>query len=58
MTPSAKIEGRIEKAVKEHLSILEAIEKKDYDLAIEHLRSHIQRVKSLLLQFYQGNSTT
>jgi len=58
MTPSAKIEGRIEKAVKEHLSILDAIEKKDYDLAIEHLRSHIQRVKSLLLQFYQRNSAT
>jgi DNA-binding GntR family transcriptional regulator len=56
MTPSAKIEGRIEKAVKEHLSILDAMEKKDYDLAVEHLRSHIQRVKSLLLQFYQGNS--
>jgi len=57
MPPSAKVEGRMEKAVKEHLSILDAIEKKDCDLAIEHLRSHIQRVKSLLLQIYQGNST-
>jgi DNA-binding GntR family transcriptional regulator len=56
MTPSAKIEGRIEKAVKEHLAILDAIEKKNYDVAIKHLRSHIQRVKSVLLQFYSGDS--
>ncbi|HSB03798.1 MAG TPA: GntR family transcriptional regulator [Thermodesulfobacteriota bacterium] len=50
MIPSAKIEGRIETAVKEHLAILKAIENKDLNLAVEHLSSHIQRVKSLLLQ--------
>jgi DNA-binding GntR family transcriptional regulator len=52
MIPSAKIEGRIETAVKEHLAILKAIENKDLDLAVENLRSHIQRVKSLLLQLH------
>jgi DNA-binding GntR family transcriptional regulator len=50
MIPSARIEGRIDTAVKEHLAILKAIENKDLDLAVEHLGSHIQRVKTLLLQ--------
>jgi DNA-binding GntR family transcriptional regulator len=53
MIPSAKIEGRIETAVKEHLAILKAIENRDINLAVEHLSSHIQRVKSLLLQAHQ-----
>ena len=52
MIPSAKIEGRIETAVKEHLTILKAIENKDVALAVEHLASHIQRVKTLLLQVH------
>ena len=52
MIPSAKIAGRIETAVKEHVAILKAIENRDLDLAVEHLRSHIQRVKALLLQVY------
>ena len=52
MIPSAKIAGRIETAVKEHAAILKAIENRDLDLAEEHLRSHIQRVKALLLQVY------
>ncbi len=55
MIPSAKIEGRIETAIKEHLQILDAIEKKDLDLAVKRLSSHIQRVKSLLLQAHQRN---
>jgi DNA-binding GntR family transcriptional regulator len=50
MIPSAKIEGRIETAVKEHLAILKGIESGDITLAMEHLSSHIRRVKSLLLQ--------
>ena len=54
MIPSAKIEGRIETAVKEHLTILKAIENKDLNLAVEHLGSHIQRVKSLLLQVHHA----
>jgi DNA-binding GntR family transcriptional regulator len=54
MIPSAKIEGRIETAVKEHLTILKAIENKDIPLAVENLGSHIQRVKSLLLQVYHA----
>jgi DNA-binding GntR family transcriptional regulator len=54
MIPSAKTEGRIDNAVKEHLAILKAIENKDVTLAIENLGSHIQRVKSLLLQVYHG----
>jgi DNA-binding GntR family transcriptional regulator len=53
MIPSAKIEGRIETAVKEHLAILKAIESRDLTLAVEHLGSHIQRVKALLLQVHQ-----
>ncbi len=53
MIPSAKIEGRIDTAVKEHLAILKAIESKDLKLAVEHLGSHIQRVKSLLLQVHR-----
>jgi DNA-binding GntR family transcriptional regulator len=53
MIPSAKIEGRIETAVKEHLAILKAIENKDITLAVEHLGSHIRRVKTLLLQVHQ-----
>jgi len=53
MVPSAKFEGRIENAIKEHIAILNAIEKNDLDLAIENLRNHIQQVKSLLLQIHQ-----
>ena len=52
MIPSAKIEGRIETAVKEHLTILKAIENKDITLAVENLGLHIQRVKTLLLQVH------
>ncbi len=33
-----------------HLAILKAIESGDINLAMEHLSSHIRRVKSLLLQ--------
>jgi DNA-binding GntR family transcriptional regulator len=54
MVPSAKFEGRIEKAVREHMAVLDAIEKKDLDLAIEDLGKHIQQVKSLLLQIHQN----
>jgi len=53
MIPSAKIEGRIETAIKEHLAILDAIEKKDLDLAVKHLSFHIQRVKSLLFKAHK-----
>ena len=56
MVPSARIECRIDKAIKEHLNVLDALEKKDVDLAIKHLSSHIQRVKTLLLQTHQSNS--
>jgi DNA-binding GntR family transcriptional regulator len=52
MIPSAKIEGRINTAVKEHLAILKAIESRDLHLAVERLGSHIQRVKTLLLQVH------
>ena len=52
MIPSARIEGRIETAVKEHLAILKAIEHRDLNLAVDRLSSHIQRVKSLLLQVH------
>jgi DNA-binding GntR family transcriptional regulator len=55
MIPSAKIEGRIGTAIKEHLQILDAIEKKDLDLAVKKLSSHIQRVKSLLLEVHHRN---
>ena len=58
MIPSAKIEGRIETAVKEHLAILKAIENEDITLAVENLASHIQRVKSLLLQSHQHRNSS
>jgi DNA-binding GntR family transcriptional regulator len=52
MIPSAKIEGRMETAVDEHLCILDAIEKKDLDLAIKCLSDHIKEVKNLLLHIH------
>ena len=59
MIPSAKIEGRMETAIMEHLKILEAIQKKDIDLAVQRLSTHIQRIKFLLLQIYQhGNRSS
>jgi len=58
MVPSAKIEGRLETAVKEHLAILDAIEKKNRALAERRLSTHIQRVKSLLLESMKANKTT
>jgi DNA-binding GntR family transcriptional regulator len=54
MVPSARIEGRMESSIKEHMAILDAIEKKDVALAAKHLSAHIQRVKSLLLQYLQS----
>ena len=56
MIPSSKIEGRMETAIVEHLKILEAIQKKDIDLAVQRLSAHIQRIKSLLLQIHQGRN--
>ena len=56
MIPSAKIEGRMETAIGEHLKILEAIQKKDIDLAVQCLSTHIQRIKSLLLQIHQNRN--
>jgi len=58
MIPSAKVEGRIETAVKEHLAILKAIENEDINIAVENLGSHIQRVKSLLLQSHQHRNSS
>jgi DNA-binding GntR family transcriptional regulator len=57
MVPSARIPGRIDKAIEEHLQILNAIERKDTDLAVKRLSAHIQRVKSLLLQRHQAKRT-
>ena len=50
MVPSARIEGRIGRATREHLEILSAIEKGEVDEAVRRLGSHIQHVKQLLLQ--------
>jgi len=55
MVPSVKIEGRIETAIDEHLKVLVAIQERDLELAVNRLGSHIQRVKSLLLQIQKGN---
>lgn len=56
MISSAKIEGRMETAIVEHLKILEAIQRKDIDLAVQRLSSHIQRIKSLLLHIHQDRN--
>lgn len=53
MIPAAKIEGRIDCAVKEHLAILKAIENRDINATVERLASHIQGVKSLLLRLHR-----
>ncbi len=52
MIPSARISGRMEKAIQEHLGILDAIEDGALDLAVERLGSHIQQVKSAVVQEY------
>jgi DNA-binding GntR family transcriptional regulator len=53
MVPSAKIEGRMDQAIEEHQKILDAIQKKDLDLATKRLSAHIQKVKTLLLQIHK-----
>jgi DNA-binding GntR family transcriptional regulator len=58
MIPSARIEGRMETAIAEHLKILDAIQKKDIDLAVNRLSAHIQRVKSILLQIHQHRNSS
>jgi DNA-binding GntR family transcriptional regulator len=58
MIPSAKVEGRMETAIEEHLKILDAIQKKDIELAVNRLSSHIQRVKTLLLQIHQHRNSS
>lgn len=57
MVPSAKIEGRMDQAVEEHLRILDAIQKRDVDLAVKRLSAHIQKVKSLLLEIYKNSAS-
>jgi len=57
MVPSSKAEGRIETAIEEHLKIIDAIQKKDMDLAVNRLGSHIQRVKALLLQIHEHRNS-
>lgn len=49
LVPAAKIEGRIEVALKEHLAILDAIEAQNLDLAIERLTFHLKSVEFALL---------
>jgi len=51
LVPAAKIKGRIETALKEHLVILDAIEAQNLDLALERLTSHIKNVESALVQY-------
>jgi DNA-binding GntR family transcriptional regulator len=55
MIPSARIEGRIDMAIKEHMEILDAIGKKDIGVATKKLSAHIQRVKSLLLKHHYSD---
>jgi DNA-binding GntR family transcriptional regulator len=52
MVPSAKIEDRMDQAIDEHQKILDAIQKKDWNLAAKQLSAHIQKVKTLLLQIH------
>ena len=50
--PAARVEGRIEVALKEHVEILDAIEAQDLDLALSRLKFHLESVKEILLRAY------
>jgi DNA-binding GntR family transcriptional regulator len=50
LIPAAQVEGRIERSIREHLAILDAIEAQNLDLALERLTLHIRNVESALLQ--------
>lgn len=52
--PASKIKGRIKMAVKEHLELIDAIEANNVDLAVKHLSTHLQSLKSALLQTYKS----
>ena len=45
---AARVSGRIEAALKEHLEILDAIEARDVDLALVQLRGHLKTVEKIL----------
>lgn len=48
--PSAKVPGRIEESIHEHLVLLEEIEKGNLEKAVELLSRHIREVKEVLLR--------
>jgi DNA-binding GntR family transcriptional regulator len=46
---SATAPGRLGKSLQEHIGILEALKKRDKDLAVQRLRQHIRDVKNNIL---------
>jgi DNA-binding GntR family transcriptional regulator len=47
--PSARVEGRMAESNREHLALLDAIERGDVEEALRQLSHHIQQVKRLML---------
>ncbi|MBD3306409.1 FCD domain-containing protein, partial [candidate division KSB3 bacterium] len=55
LVPAAKVEGRVEMALTDHVAILDAIEARNVEAALKQLRDHIESVKAILLQVYDKN---
>lgn len=55
---SVVLPGRAEASLREHLSIIEALEKEDPDLAEERVREHIRNVKADVIKALKGGTSS
>lgn len=53
---SATVPGRLSKSLQEHKGILEALKKRDKDLAEQRLRQHIRNIKNNILNMLQRHN--
>ncbi len=53
---SATVPGRLSKSLQEHEGILEALKKRDKDLAEQRLRQHIRNIKNNILNILQKHN--
>lgn len=53
---SATVPGRLSKSLQEHKDILEALKKRDKDLAEQRLRRHIRNIKNNILNMLQRHN--
>ena len=53
---SATVPGRLSKSLQEHEGILEALKKRDKDLAEQRLRQHIRNIKNNILNILQRHN--